>query len=175
MLRLCRKHFQWDPNRRTLSRFITSRHDLFEFLIEREKERRERRLLVTRRFCYILIYCSQDREEQGGGEGEARASATAGAAAAARSATRSAGIGRFRVGDSTCTCDGGRSSRCHRSQRLQHQWHPRHPGAPSGSQWQQHQEETQRWRWVIRDSSRSCRWPCSFVRIFSYPLRSVIV
>lgn len=107
------------------------------------RKRGRKRLLVTWRFCYTMFYCSQDREEQGGGEGEARASATAGAAAA-RSAARSTGIGRFRVGDSTCTCDGGRSSRCHRSQRLQHQWYPGHPGAPSGSQWQQHQEKTQR-------------------------------
>lgn len=111
----------------------------------KRRERKTRRLSVTWRFCYTmcLTYCSQNREEQGGGEGQARASATAGAAAA-RSAARSARLRRFRVGDSTCTCDSGRSSRCHRTQRLQHQWYPGYPGASSGSQWQQHQEETQR-------------------------------
>jgi len=102
-------------------------------------------LSVTWRFRYTarLIYCSQNREEQGGGEGEARTSATAGAAAA-RSAARSAGIGRLRVGDSARTCDSGGPACCHRSQRLQHQWYPGHSSAPSGSQRQQHQEEAQR-------------------------------
>lgn len=153
-----------------VARFITSWCNPFGFLTEKEGERereRKARFFVTWRFCctMYLTYCSQDREEQGGGEGQARASATAGAAAA-RSATRSARLRRFRVGDSTCTCDSGRSSRCHRTQRLQHQWHPGHPGASSGSQWQQHQEETQRWRWVTRESPRSCRWPQFLLRSY---------
>lgn len=52
-LLLCRKRFQWDPNRLSKMRFITSRCDLFKFLIEKEKGE-ARRLLVTWQFCYTM-------------------------------------------------------------------------------------------------------------------------